>query len=284
MISCIKTELRKALKNRMFFLSLLIGVLICILDVIQNADAVRRLTAVLVRSDDTINKACETFSLFIRWIAVNGYTFGNNAFYIVWPILAAMPYGWSYFEERKAGVYNQVVTKVGINAYFTAKYIAVFTSGGLAISLPVLFNLLANALICPYCKPNIVTSLTSVSNGFFLSNLFYSEPWAYSFIWCFVEFIWGGVTACLCLAAGTKLRHQVTVLLAPFASFFLIDATTAIISSILPDIAIELSPLRLAQAAPDSANPAWLILLIIGVLFVGTYIFSYWQVVKREFA
>ena len=283
MINCIRAEIKKAFCNRMLLLSLLIGFLICMLDVFQNAEAVARLTAVLEKSDNTISKSVQGFSLFVRWIAVNGYTFGNYAFYFVWPILAAIPYGWSYAEERKNGVYNQIVSRVGKRAYYNSKYIALFCSGGLAVSIPVLMNLLTNALVCPYCVPDVVSSITSITNGYFMSALYYSQPWLFGLLWCCVEFLWGGVAACLCLLVGAKLRHQVMVMLIPFASFLLLDIVTSVMGGALLSY-IEISPLRLAQAAPNSANPEWLVFSIIGALTAVTYFVGYRQVVSREFA
>ena len=282
MTNCIKVEFKKAFNNRMLLLSLLIGLIICMLDVFQNADAVTRLTAVLVDSDDTLSKSAQGFSLFVRWIAVNGFTFGNYAFYFVWPILAAIPYGWSYVEERKSGIYNQIVSRVGKKNYYNSKYIALFCSGGLTISIPVLMNLLINALVCPYCVPDVVSSMTSVTNGYFLSALFYSQPWVWGLLWCGVEFLWGGTAACLCLVVGTKLRHQVMVMLIPFIIFLIVDVVVSVLGG--TTIAnLELSPLRLAQAAPNSPNPEWLVFSIIGLFTAITYIAGYRQVVSHEF-
>lgn len=284
MIKCMKAELKKAIFNKMFYFSLLIGVAICMLDVMQNAEAVARLTSILERSDNTINKTAEGFSLFVRWIAVNGYTFGNYAFYLVWPILASIPYGWSYAEERKTGVYNQVITRVGAKKYFIAKYLAVFISGGLTIAIPVLANLLINAIVCPYCVPNVVMSLTSITNGYFNSEMYYSAPWAFGLIWCGLEFMWGGAVAVLCLVAGTRFRHQVMVVLLPYVTLLIMDAMSSVLASIGLTGNIEISPLRLAQAAPDSANPAWIIYLVIGIFVLVSFLMGYWQVVRREFS
>lgn len=283
MINCIRVELKKAINNRMLYLSLLIGLVICMMDVFQNAEAVARLTDVLANSDNSINKTTEGFSLFVRWIAVNGYTFGNYVFFFVWPILAAIPYGWSYAEERKSGVYNQIVSRVGKKTYYFAKYVALFVSGGLAVSIPVLINLLINALVCPYCVPNVVTSLTSVSNGYFLSELYYSRPWIFGILWCFVEFLWGGVVSCFCMVVGTRFRHQVMVMLVPFAVLLLIELITSVVGGTVLSI-VEISPLRLAQAAPNSANPEWLVFAIMSMLTAVTYIVGYRQVVLSEFA
>ena len=194
MLRCVKAELRKAFQNRMFLISLAVGLLACGMDVVQNALTVRRLTETMLELEG-ISTSPEGFSLFTQWIAVNGTTFGNIVFYFVWPILAVLPFGWSYTEERRSGLFDQIVSRVGRRTYFVSKYAAVFVSGGAAVALPVLADLLANALVCPYCVPEAVTSVTPITNGYFLSRLFFTSPWAFALLWCCVEFLWGGVTA-----------------------------------------------------------------------------------------
>ncbi len=281
MLRCLKTELRKAFQNKMFFCSLLVGSLISITDVAQNAVLVRRMTRILENSSE-ISKSAEGFSLFVRWIAVNGVTLGSNLFYFVWPILAAIPYGWSWAEERKSGLYAQIVSRVGRRTYFFSKYWAVFISGGAAVSVPVLANLLINALVCPYCVPTVLMAATPITNGYFLSELYYSAPWIFGLLWCGVDFLWGGVAACMCLPAGTRFRHQVMVLLVPFVSLILLDAVCSMAMSIGSLDHLELSPLRLALAAPASANPGWLLFSLLGIFFSVTFLGGYWEVVKHE--
>ena len=280
MIRCVRAELNKAFKNRMFLISLGIGLLICEVDVIQNALTVRSLTETMLSLDD-ISKSAEGFSLFVEWIAVNGSTFGNMVFYFVWPILAVLPFGWSYAEERKSGLFDQIVSRVGRKTYFVSKYTAVFVSGGAAVALPVLTDLLVNALICPYCVPDVVTSITPITNGYFLSHLFFTSPWAFALLWCGMEFLWGGVVACICFVAGTRLRHQVMVLLIPFVTLVLLDAVCSLLMGVGTGN-IELSPMRLVQAAPFSSNPRWLLLSYLGFFFAVTFIGGYRKVVKHE--
>ena len=73
------------------------------------------------------------------------------------------------------------------------------------------------------------------------------------------------------------------VMLIPFGTFLLLDIVTSVTGGALLSY-IEISPLRLAQAAPNSANPEWLVFSIIGALAAITYFVGYRQVVSREFA
>ena len=204
----IKTELWKAVHNRMFFVSLLIGILISIINIVENIQNTEIITELLLHDRTGVSKSYESISLFINWIAVDAGSLGNRIYYFVWPILAAMPFGWSYYQESRNGVFRQIAYRSNPRKYFVSKYIATFVSGGLTVSIPILFNLLVNALICPYCIPKVITSLVGVFDGNFMSELFYTTPWVYAVVWCFVEFLFGGVAASFCILSGTKPRQQ----------------------------------------------------------------------------
>lgn len=291
MRNCIRTELWKATHNWMFVISLMVGMVFCIADVAQNIVALREYNETIQWIIDTgLNMSLSPigYSLFTRWIAISGATYGSIYFYLIWPILAALPYGWSYFQERQTGVYHQIVGRVGRRTYFVSKYAAVFVSGGIAVALPVMMNLLLNALVCPVCMPKVTARVVAIFDGYFLSELYYTNPWIYAAVWCAMEFLFGGTAACLCLTVGTKLRHQAMVVLMPFALLCVLEgAINVVIKPALVRIHefnLELSPLLLAQASSLNANPEWYVFTVLGLLFVITAGVGYWQVVKHELA
>lgn len=282
MKNTLKTELWKAFHNNMLILSLSIGILLAIADVAQNAGLVAELTEITLESvaNGSGSGAHGGYSLFVLWIAANGMNFGSRNFYLIWPVLAALPFGWSYFQERRNGAYNQVICRTGRNTYYAAKYLSVFISGGVAISVPVTLNLLLNALVCPDSIP--LLGVTPIMNGSFFSALYYTKPWLHSLIWCGVDFLWGGVVSCLCLAFGTTFRYQIMVILAPFMCMFAFNAAYPLIVN-LTGISLNFSPLQMAEVATQNPNPEWLVISVIGVLFLTSLIAGYWQVTKHEF-
>lgn len=280
----IRTELWKAIHNPMFYMALFIGTSVAMINVVENAAIVARFTKSMTDSavsEDGLSKSCIGFSLFIHWIAVNPASFGARAFYFIWPILAALPYGWSYFAERRTGVYNLLVCRSNVTTYYFAKYCAVFVSGGLAVSVPVLLNLLVNALVCPYALPKAIVPISLVNDGYFLSELYYTIPWAYALIWCGMEFLIGGAAACICLITGTWLRYQALVILTPFVIFTLLDAAFAALGGSM-DIKANLSPLALAAAAGARPNPEWAVFSVLAMMVMIGFAGGYWQVIRHE--
>lgn len=280
MKNAVKAELWKALHNPMFYSALIIGCLISAINIVENTITAKALSKIILAADHIGSRSPWGFSLFFLWMPVNEISYGKALFYLVWPILAAMPFGWSYLQERRGGLYIQTVSRIGNRSCFVAKYVAVFVSGGLAVSIPVLFNLLVNAVICPYVVPDVL-NLIQISDGYFLSELYFTVPWAYALIWCGVDFLLGGAAAGLCFIFGAKLRFQVMTILTPFAILMVLDG---IYSAIYKRTYwnLELSPLQLAAAVPRHANPEWVVLTAFITLSIAGFGIGYWQVVKHE--
>lgn len=287
MVNSIRSELRKALTNKMLYISVAIGLLFCVLDVVENVEKIQGFNERLLSSIelDIPRKRCGHFgySLFYLWMGLYPNTRGSSLFYTVWPVLAAMAYGWSYINERRSGVYDQIASRTSAKTYFVSKYIAVFVSGGIAVGLPVLLNLLANALVCPFSPIPVVYG--PVNNGSFMSETYYTHPWIYGLTWCGMTFLCGGVAACLCFVVGTKMRHGVMVMLTPYALYVGLDAIiNNLKATALKDVDLMLSPLRLTNSTPGMSNPEWFVFSILGLLTLFSFGVGYWQVVKHELA
>ncbi len=275
-----RSEIWKALHNPWFYLSLLIGTAFCLMDVLENWKSIYASPAF---NPSRWESGYGSFSIFARWIAVNNWTFGCKQFYLVWPILAALPFGWSFCQERRSGLMDQIYIRAGKKQAFFAKYLATFVSGGVAMALPVLLDLMLNAMVCPYSIPRITSRVFFVSDGYFLSKLFYTRPWLYGLAWCGMEFLWGGVTACLCFLTGSRSRLLITIVVAPFVLYYLLGFLSNYVIR-LTGVYLMFSPIYLAMAASFNPNPEWLEFLYLGIFFLLSFSVGYWQVKKHELA
>lgn len=284
MNKALRIELWKMLHEPMFYLAVAIGLAIAGINV---AETVRTTRPLIEMNLEMLEKTGGQFggfdgvSLFYKWIGVDLQGQWSQYFYLVWPILAALPFGWSYSTERKNGVYNQIVCRMGARHYFGAKYITVFVGGGLAVAVPVLLNLLVEAMFLPAITPNVLLMQTVICDGYFLSKLYFTHPWVHGLLWCLLDFLWGGAAACLCFIVGSRLRLKVMVILSPFVLIMLLDAMYTVIQPMLK-WQVELSPRMLAAAATMHQNPGWAVFTVMGVLLLASVILGYRQVVKHE--
>lgn len=286
MKNCIKIEIWKAIHNKMFLLSILIGLIIVCIHFFEVLVDIESLVSQILSAPKRNGNVCyDGISLFIHWIGIDWYHYSSRLFFLLWPILAALPFGWSYAQDRQIGVFNQVVIRCNKNIYFLSKYIAVFLTGGMAITIPVLVDLFALATICPDKCLDVVDALVAVYNGCFQSRLFYTHPWIYALFWCGIDFFWGGTTACICFILGSKIRFSFVNILIPFISYFLFDILYSWVRQyIFIDklFSLIISPLRLAQASTGANNPESVILTVLLLLTLATLIIGHLQVINNE--
>ena len=262
----------------MFYIALLFGVIIVAIHTIEVAAFVHRVTPSIFK----YSTSTAGISIFFSWIGVDGYYYGATLFSIVWPLLAAMPYGWSFADDRYDGKGIQIITRCSRQQYFWAKYIAVFVSGGLAVAMPMVLDMLVLAMFCPYTEIGVLSQNGPV-NFNFLASLYYTHSWVYAFIWCGIDFLCGGVTAGLCLLSKINTKRRIWPVLLPFAILFLLESlkSAGLNISIFGNI---IDPIYLARPVPNtgSANPGETILVFFGFLFVVSVCVGYWKVTKRE--
>lgn len=287
MKNSLKIELWKSFHNIFFYLAIAVGLLIALVDVAENSEIVRSLTESTLKfyTAGLVSGSHQGFSLFLLSLPYNGVNFASRLYLFIWPILAAMPFGASYSAERRSGMYNQMISRSSKNTYFISKYIAVFVSGGFVVAMPALADILLNALVCPYEVMDVSNSISSVFNGWFLAELYYTCPWIHALIWCVVLFFLGGSTAGICMIIGAKIRLQVLVMLFPFAVLTVWDV---LFWNVLQPLiegsqqSVLLSPLPMVIAANSIANPPWAVFTVIGVLIAAGFGIGYWQVTKHE--
>jgi hypothetical protein len=222
MINTVRVELYKALHNRFLYVILIIGCAITVLNVVYFVplyyDEAQAFAGFEAQSDVKYNTANDVATPFGRWIGMEGFSIGSSLLYFVFPLLVAIPYGWSYCLERNSGYEKSIVIRSGKTNYYLSKYLALFVVGGLAIMVPLVFNFLVLSLFLPLIFPNVSNCVYYGIFPFSLfSELFYSQPYLYVLSMCTLNFIFGGLVACLCYAVSLFVKNRVVVTLTPFA-------------------------------------------------------------------
>lgn len=97
----------------------------------------------------------------------------KQLFFLILPLLAALPFADSYFHDLRGGYLYNVCLRTDKKHYFAAKYLAVFLSGGTAVTLPLLANFLLCSMFLPSMKPESVNAYIRVYSSF--PHLFFSH-------------------------------------------------------------------------------------------------------------
>jgi len=167
------------------------------------------------------NTMTQGSSLFNHWIGGEASSLGYTLFFTLLPLIAALPYSWSYYVENKTGYVKTVVTRSSKSQYFLTKYIATFIAGGLAVLIPLLINLLIVSCFVPAIIPTIMYPLYyAVGHGSLWSSLFYTKPVVFVILYLILDFIFAGLFATMSLAISFFIKNRIAIILMPF--FFLL--------------------------------------------------------------
>lgn len=274
----VKLECKKAISNPFFLLAVLIGIALTFLSFFPMLQSYRRdMTQHQLISEEfgLRNPLMPMETLFNHWIGGDANTVGSADYFFLFPLLIAIPYGWSYCAERRSGYVKNIVIRSGRTPYSLAKYIALFLSGGLAMVIPLLFNFLLAALFFPAVKPDpAYLTAYGISASSFLSMLFYSHPFGYVCVYLWLDFVFGGLIACLCFAVSVLVKNRIVVTLLPF---FLLVGFRYLCESFLYTsstvIYTELSPMAFLRPAPTVYDTNVSVILAWGIaLFLLTFL------------
>ena len=274
MCSVLKLELKKAFKNKFFWISVVLGCLITLLSFKHMVNMYYEgMSAISGNSTDIIyDPHIGINTVFNCWIGGEPFSLGSSIYFFVFPLLIALPYGWSYSEERKCGYRRMMITKTGKKKYYCAKYVAVFLSGGVAMVLPLIFNFWMTLLVVPAILPDVTMNMFyGVFGGSFLAELYYTVPFLYVAIYLFIDFVYCGFLVCICMAVSGIVRQKWGVVLIPFLLLLFVHVITDYIYSD-PSVAYkELSPLYFLRGVEVrySFSGSIILLFAIGLLVIS---------------
>lgn len=269
-----KLELKKAICSRYFCIAVILGCVITLFSLIYKVNLYWRDTAVRQEyasaTGTMLNPLSAMNSLYNSWIGGEPFSVGTTVFFFVFPVLAALPYGWSYCEEKANGYKRTAVVLAGRNAYFVSKYIAVFLSGAFAVTIPLIFNFVTAAMFFPAVTPVV---LYDTSYGVFgqslMSELYYSVPLLYVFCYLCIDFVFCGLLACLSFAVASVVRYKVVSVLFPMLFCLGLHFLRQFLYADNLSGYREISPLYFLRAVPTSFDVTWKIIFAEAACLLG---------------
>lgn len=212
MLKVINIELKKAIKTKYFISAILIGVLISIIGLVYNVKLVQENVVY-----EGMNPCIEACTLFNHWIGGEGFSLGSSLYFFVYPLIIAIPYGWSFCCEKTSGYMRQMIIRTGKVKYLFAKYVATFISGGLAMVIPLITNFMMTALFVPALRP-VPTYDTSygVFGVSMFSKYYYTHPYMYVGLYLLVDFVFCGALASLTMLSAQFIKYKWINCIFPF--------------------------------------------------------------------
>lgn len=209
----LKTELKRAMRGKGMLLSILIGSIVGIAHIIQYIIPAYQANLTHFYENFPIlspNSSLET------WIAGSPLNLEGFIFFLILPILACLPFGTSYFDDRDSGFIKNIYMRTDRKKYLMAKYISAFFSGGIAVIIPLLLNLICSLVMLPNLLPISTMGQNGITPLMLFYKLFFSYPMIYTILFLFIDFLMAGIWSCVGLAASFLSDYKIIVLIFPF--------------------------------------------------------------------
>ncbi|MBM7542280.1 hypothetical protein [Amphibacillus cookii] len=280
-VHLIKIELKKAIKNKFFVTTLMVGSIFALFSAWYMIDSYAAFEHQNKVYTNNGNPMIQQFSLFNHWIGGEAFSLGYTLFFTLIPLMAVLPYSWSYFIENKIGYVKSIVTRSSKFQYYLSKYIATFVSGGLVVLIPLIANILIVACFVPAITPTKLYPLYyAVDHGSLWSGLFYTHPIIYVLLYLILDFVFAGLFATMSLAVSFFIKNRIAIILIPFFFILILHYSRTFLAYIYYN---EISPLHYlhSTAIENYANGG--MVLTQGLLFfILTFGITMKLGVKRE--
>lgn len=268
----LKIELRRLVKSPALYIALAIGCVITVSHVIQFA------------IDKTKANELELFlenafwyphSVFNSIMGLSSFDWQTTAFIAIAPLLAAIPFGNSYFIDIKSGYIKNLYTRAKKSDYLKAKYMSTFISGVMVIGVPMLVNLMLCMMLVPILTPISGSGLFPVLDGSMWVDLYYAHPFIYLFGFILINSLFGGLYACLTLAGSYIIGNKFLVQLFPYIIITIGEMFLSVLNlnRFSPSILLNMSQ-------PTPIQGIHLVIAFI-VLFLMTWSY-YWKGLKSD--
>jgi hypothetical protein len=280
MKNAIKHEMKKMLAYRNYRIALVLGMIIIAAHFISVAYYVNTFFSIMADAQHPMG--LDSISLLVLFIPADGWFMTATLFYLVLPVLAALPFGASLHKERKSGYQMQVISHCGKKQYLTAKLLVCAMSGFMLIFTLLMLDVMLCAVVCPLAPVHVLSLISAVMQGSFASGLFYNHPVLYIAVCILMSSVWGAVCAVIALASEMYLSNSFLITVFPCLLMLAITTIMELPRGTLFKGAYELRPLLLMRAAPNNPNPAWYILLWQCGFALTAVIVYYRKGMKRE--
>lgn len=276
MKNIIKMELKKALFSKYFLFGLSLLMLFALLSAAYmieirmdyNPDGLFEFY--MEGGKFTTNPDLPLFGFYNSWLGGEDLSLAYVLFFNLLPIGAALPFGWSFYTERKSGYLKNIASRINKEHYFIAKTIAVFVSGMLAVLIPMLVNVLLVSAFVPAIDPFVgYTFYNHTYFGTLWVDLLYTNPLLHMLLYILLNTVYGGIFALLSFAVAFYVKNIFAVIFLPFLSMMLFKYLETVYYASKTDLLqIEFVPTSfLHSRSPGYYNLAWSVALVTAVLF-----------------
>jgi|GEM_PF-6765633 len=256
-----KKELWKYFHNKGIIIAVLVGSIIAVVESVSSmclpSDCVFGQELILLPN----GKYCATanvrgISIFCNWLGVTTMNPGNSLYYFLLPIIASLPIGVTIENEKKSNYYIHLKQRYGYRKVLIRKFLMGMLTGGIVVTLPLVFNFLINMTFLPVASANVISEVAPITSDQVGSWLFYTHSFLFVIADLSIVFLWGCSMAALCIASEYIISKKYISIFVPLVICMIFEFSSLYTAE---DIKIEFSPMQLFHLATIRANSIFII-------------------------
>lgn len=254
----LKIELKRAFKSKGMLLAVLIGCALSIAQVVEDQIPAYFRNELMDFSSWSVIPPSDVSG---TWMAGNSSNLEVFIFFLLMPVFAMLPFGTSYFTDGDSGFLKNIYSRCGRKEFLRAKYISAFISGGTAVVIPLILNVLCCLTLVPNLIPSTIYRQNGISPAMLFGSVYFTHPLLYIFIFLLIDFVIGGIFAGLTLAVSFLSDYKIVIAVIPFFIQLIIHVGCSLLG------VWDYSIVYMGQAGCGIINPwVFLIYLTVGLL------------------
>ena len=208
-------ECKRAFLNIYFIISLTIAIGICIWHFVENVWGLRIY----------VYDGFYPLSAFGKWIGGDNASLQPTLYFLIIPILCAVPYAKSFYFDVKSGFIIQLITRSKKSHYVASKFITSFISGATIAVIPLIVDFILTNTVLPAVIPQSGTGLFTINEPKIWSGLFYEHPFGYFILFIFMNALFFGIFNTIAIWSVKFVSNGFWIVLMPFLSYIFIFCT-----------------------------------------------------------
>lgn len=158
-------------------------------------------------------------TVYTKWLAIDPFSIPNVLFYLILPLLAAIPCGMLLKSDLKSGYFNYLKLRFPLKKIYINYFGLNFFIGSLSVIFPLIINFFLFCLIYPLHKPDFLlnNNLLIISQNTLFVNLYYTHPFIHVCLFIIFTGIWGGLFTSFVMVNSLWMSNYMMSLISGFA-------------------------------------------------------------------
>ncbi|MEC4693411.1 MULTISPECIES: hypothetical protein [Bacillus cereus group] len=259
----IVAEMKKGICNKMFLLSILLGIIMICYSAYTSLKPYLFLSSASDITESQVNLLKElAFNRYEVWV------YGTDFYVLISPLLACLAYSTSYRLDIETNFINCILVRTKKKYYQIAKISATALSGALSVSFPLILFII---IISIFLQGDITKPLKIYPFGI-LSEIYNYNPNQYILFFIVVHFVFGAVYSIFSLALSSVIKNRLIALITPLIFLYVGTITfhTIGLPRFSPGVVNSFYQMKTVTLLDITLHLLGMLIISLGVFFISS--------------